>query len=501
MRPSRLLAVLVLILALPAISSAARNVIILVGDGMGLHAMTLHRAVCRAAGGEPSNLERLMVTAPMGLLDTSSLGNNVTDSAAAATALFCGTKTLPDVLGIDGRGAVARSILEDAAASGRATGLVSTHRITDATPAALVAHLASRDGHAEVADAIVDHGVDVVLGGGARYFIPKDATVSSRFPSLKPRNDYVDRSGRRDGRDLLAEMAGKGYVVVSDRTGLAAASGARRLVGLFDAHDMSFEIDRRVVTPWQPTLGEMARASLDVLATAPDGFFLMVEGASIDSAAHTNDAGAVMGEMAAFDEAVGICLEAARRLGDTLVIVAADHETGIPVISYKRLRRAPATRDLAIGGTWEEGYDYIPVPSLRVLLDQRLSFRTLVDMAGGKGPRLQELMAENTPWTLDASVAERVVSAVPPAKGKSYGEIPVTSRGNEVVDDFRTDPTHLRGGMLAAALAPQTGICWATGNHGSGPVPVFAVGRGAGAVRGLHDNSWLAAFVRSKLTR
>jgi alkaline phosphatase len=285
-------------LAPAAEPAAPRNVILMIGDGMGFGQINLARL---SPGGGALRVDTMPV---VGLVRVSPLDDAVPDSAAAATALAGGRRTrngriaeLPD-------GTPVRTVLEASEQVGRSTGLVTTTTITHATPAAFGAHVRSRAMESEIAAQLIEVGADVLLGGGLRYFLPRGASGS----------------GRADPRDLRAEARADGFALVESRQALREASGPR-VLGLFALQGMT-------TRPPEPSLAEMTARAIELLAQDPDGFFLMSEGGQIDWACHDNDAARTLDQMRGFDEAVEAALGFARRRGDTLVLVTADHETG-----------------------------------------------------------------------------------------------------------------------------------------------------------------------------
>ena len=275
------------------------NVILLIGDGMGFDAVEIASLVY----GDLT----LQSMAATGYTRTASRSGEVTDSAAAGTALATGVKAYNrqlSVYGPDGDEDVAplTTQLEAAAAVGKATGLVSTARITHATPGAFAAHVPDRGMEEAVADQLLDAEVDVLLGGGRREW------SDERF----------DRA-----RDL-------GYEILADRDDLAAA-GDGKLLGTFAESHVPFVLDRDETVP---SLPELTDAALDRLdggvgdAGDDEGFFLMVEGARIDHAGHRNDVQSSAAEVEEFDRAVERALAFAEDRDDTLVVVTSDHETG-----------------------------------------------------------------------------------------------------------------------------------------------------------------------------
>jgi alkaline phosphatase len=203
-------------------------------------------------------------------------------------------------------------VLEAAEARGLATGLVTTTRITHATPASFAAHVAGRDEESAIAAQMIGGGVDVLFGGGLRFFQPEAAGGS-----------------RTDGRELTREAAARGYAVATDRAGWDGLGSTPALALLAPDH-LAYELDRDETD--EPSLAEMTRRALDLLAASDggraQGFFLMVEGGKIDHAGHGNDAAAALHDVLAYDEAVAAALAWARVDGQTLVVGVSDHETG-----------------------------------------------------------------------------------------------------------------------------------------------------------------------------
>lgn len=301
---------------LPTISFAgsAKNIIIMVPDGMGLADVTAARTFKNGPNGAPLSFETLE---HIGYQRSHSANSLVTDSAAAASAWACGEKFNNNEICYHGDGRPVRpSILELAKKAGKSTGLVVTDGITEATPAAFGAHVPTRDCRQEIGRQYLETtGVDVLLGGGRKEF-------STGTP---------DPCGTKG--DLLLSAGKKGYVLVTDREELkkAVAGGSRKLLGLFQARGMTPEVERQAAS-LEPRLPEMTAAALTVLEKDRDGFFLLVESSLVDKANHRNNFPMQFGEILAFDEAVATVknwLMADRKRADTtLLIVVADHETG-----------------------------------------------------------------------------------------------------------------------------------------------------------------------------
>ncbi len=317
----------------------ARGVVLFIGDGLGIATITAARIYKgQLAGARPPEAAALEFDAfpATALVRTYSADAQVTDSSAAMTAMMTGEKTANGMVAVRAApgpdstlvaGAPLRTFLELAAARGWATGVVTTTRVTHATPASCYAHVDSRANERDIALALLENpalgaGIEVILGGGRRYFRPE------RDPAGAP---VIDRDGepgaRRDGRDLTRELAARGYQVVEDAAGLAAVDPVRtpRLLGLFAASHLALEVDRPATRPTEPTLAAMAEQAIAILERDPDGFFLMVEGGRIDHALHDNQARRALVETLAFDRAIAAVL-ARVDSASTLVLVTGDHD-------------------------------------------------------------------------------------------------------------------------------------------------------------------------------
>jgi alkaline phosphatase len=277
----------------PVYAANAKSAILFIGDGMG--PMQIH--IARAAKGG----ERLtMQTFPFsGYATTHPAEGEVTDSAAAGTALATGVKTKNGMLGLTPEGARLTNIMERARAAGKATGIITTDALWGATPAAFGVHVPSRYEYAEISAQQAASKADVMMGYGKDYLLPKAAGGE-----------------REDGRNLIAEMKQAGYTVVETRAQFAQAPAEGKLLGLFqDGKE-------------KPALRELVAAAYARLARDPEGFVLMVEGARIDWMGHSNDPAGVVLETAEFDDAITEALNTSRAQQDVLIVVTADHETG-----------------------------------------------------------------------------------------------------------------------------------------------------------------------------
>jgi alkaline phosphatase len=297
-----------------------RNVILLIGDGMGLY----HQYVAYTANKGSFEVERCQY---VGIAKTAAANNYITDSAAAGTAIACGEKTNNGMLGVLPDGTPLKSMLEYAAENGRTTGMVVSCELTHATPAAFVAHVDSRSENDDIALDLAHNNINVAIGGGRKFF-----------------------EERADGKNLSDSMKAKGFSVAYTVDEVKSVRNGN-LLGLL----------AEVSPERYPARGEMLTAgtetAINILNQNKKGFFLMVEGSQIDWAAHENNQGEVISEMLDFDRTIKIALDFAERDGQTLVIVTADHETGGMLITRGNLQSGNMT--LSFTSTGHAG---VPVP-------------------------------------------------------------------------------------------------------------------------------------------
>lgn len=316
LRPALIILLIMLLAVSVGAAQSPKNVILMIGDGMGVAQVTLARLSLLEQGSalKMESMPRIAI------VKTQSTDSLITDSAAAGTALATGFKTNNGMISTLPNGIPVETILEAASKMGKSTGLVTTTTITHATPASFGSHVGSRGDEADIAPQYIKNKVDVLMGGGRAYFIPK-----SDKGSLRP-----------DERNLLSDAEKSGYNIAFTRDAMLRAKSGK-LIGLF-------EMGALTTNAPEPTLAEMTQKSLDLLSADKDGFFLMVEGGQIDWACHSNDAPGAIKQTIDFDNAIGKVLDFVSTHKDTLVVVTADHETGGLCIVYpekdSRLRYA-----------------------------------------------------------------------------------------------------------------------------------------------------------------
>ena len=352
---------------------AAKNVILFVGDGMGISTVTAARILAgqlKGQSGEENNLS-FDLFPYTGLAKTYNVDAQTPDSAGTMTALISGVKTDVGVIGVNENivrgdcttvaGNELVTALELAEIAGKSTGILSTARITHATPAATYAKSADRDweddgdmpaaaisaGCEDIASQLINFepnlearingvdvdGIEVVMGGGRRSFLPKDATFNSPDAVSSVEGD------RTDGRDLTAEWKTRypsgNYIF--DQTSFDAidTESTSKVLGLFNESHMQYEADRGNDVAGEPSLSEMTEKAIKILDNNDNGYFLMVESGRIDHAHHAGNAYNALNDAVELSEAVAKAVELSNS-DDTLIIVTADHSHVFTIAGYPK---------------------------------------------------------------------------------------------------------------------------------------------------------------------
>jgi alkaline phosphatase len=445
---------------LTPLGKTARNIILFVGDGMGVSTVTAARIFegqQRGESGEENLLsfERLPYLA---LSKTYSHNGQVSDSASTGTALLTGVKTKDGTLGVDAgvtpgdcastEGRRVTTALELAEQAGMATGMVTTTAVTHATPASTYAHAADRDwqsdadmpeearqaGCVDIARQLLEFpygdGPELVLGGGRESFQPGDATDP----------EDPERTGRRlDGRDLTREWIdgreGAAYVWSAEQLDSLDPSTTGPVLGLFQPDHMQYEADRENDPAGEPSLSGMTGFALDVLSRDPDGYFLLVESGRIDHAHHDTNAYRALVDAVELGAAVQVALDRTDP-EDTLILVTADHSHPFLMAGY--VTRGNPILGLARGNDASGRRREEPRRSADGLLYTTLTY------GNGPGHRSADerrLLEEQDP----------------------------------------TDPDYLQ----------YAGIPMSDGTHSGEDVPVYARGPGAHLIRGVVEQNYL----------
>jgi alkaline phosphatase len=469
--------------ALSTAPAVARNVVLFVGDGMGVSTVTAARILEGQLRGQPGeeNLLAFERLPHVALAKTYNTNQQVPDSAGTMSALVTGAKTRAGVLSVDATvplgdhravpGHELTTLFEQAEARGLATGIVTTARVTHATPGACYAHSPHRDwesdarlsrsaradGFPDIARQLLEFGDDgdgleVVLGGGREKFLP----TGQADP------EYPERRGERlDGRDLMAEWSARspGSASLWSREQLEALDLApvERLLGLFEPSHMQWEAQRAQDAAGEPSLAEMTELALELLQRDPQGFVLMVEGGRIDHGHHANSAYLALHDTLAFSAAVERTL-ARVDLNDTLVVVTADHSHVFTIAGYP-------TRGN-------------PILGLVVGNDDR-GEPTAATERDGLGLPYTTLGYANGPGHAGASDQQ-------PEGPKRFPHLPgeqksARSGRPDLSDVDTTSPSYLQEAALP--LASET--------HGGEDVAIYAGGPGASLFHGVQEQSYV----------
>ncbi|BED90728.1 alkaline phosphatase [Pseudoalteromonas sp. MM1] len=461
-------------------SGKAKNVILFVGDGMGISTVTAARILAgQLEGGLGEDYQLSFEKMPYsGFVKTYNVDAQTPDSAGTMTAMVSGVKTDVGVIGVDEdieRGNCSTvagnelvTSLELAEIAGKATGLISTARITHATPAATYAKSADRNWEdnsdmpegteacEDIASQLVNFeanlesrytgidvdGIDVVMGGGRRHFLPKDEAANSADAVSAVEGD------RTDGRNLITEWqtAYPSGTYVMDQTGFDAISDdATKVFGLFNESHMQYEADRANDVAGEPSLSEMTEKAINVLDNNDNGFFLSVEAGRIDHAHHAGNAYNALNDTVEFAKAVQVAMENTNP-EETLIVVTADHSHVFTIAGYPKRGNPILGKVVAVGET-EPSLAADDMPYTTVGYTNGGGFRDLGDET-------------------DADAG--------------YAFAPVTGRV-DLTDVETTAP-----GFHQEALVPL-----GSETHAGEDVGVYAMGPGAHLVTGTNEQSFL----------
>jgi alkaline phosphatase len=468
----------------------AKNVILFIGDGMGISTVTAARILegqNRGQAGE-ENLLSFEGLPFVAFSKTYNTDAQVSDSASTMTAMVSGVKTKTGVLGVDEhvrrgdhtsvRTSRVLTILEEAENRGLATGVVSTATVTHATPAGCYAHVpfrfweddsrmppeAREAKFPDIARQLVEFpfgdGLEVALGGGRKHFTPKGL----------PDPEQSQKSGSRlDGRNLTREWVeareGSAYVWNRDQFAGLDTATTRRVLGLFEPDNMKWEFDRADDEAGEPSLAEMTDVAIELLSKDDDGFFLMVEAGRIDHGHHASNALRALTDTIALSDAVRVALEKTDP-SETLVVVTADHSHTLTISGYPK--RGNPILGKVVGLNWiGKGEDQIGLDSLG------LPYTTL-SYANGPGytgaSHQQSEGAHQWP--------HNPCSGRPPFKCSTRG-----------IQDGRPDLSQVD--TEVPAFIQEATVPMAQETHAGEDVPIYAGGARAGLFHGVREQNYI----------
>lgn len=435
-------------------TSTPKYVFLFIGDGLGTAQRQVAEYYLQETSGDKSAVLHMNTMDVMGLNTTHSSDSLVTDSAAAGTALATGHKTQNGVIGKNADGEDVRTLVEALEEKGYATGLVSTTRLTHATPASFAAHNTSRNNENEIAVDMIDSGVDYFAGGGYRHFVPQ--------------NWEWGKSKRKDDRNLIQDLYNDNYrvfVTENDTESFRAFKPTMRekVFATFTYSHLPYEIDR-AQNDATPSIAELTDKGIDVLEKY-GRFFMMIEGGRIDHAGHANDAAGVVHDTLAFDKAVGEALAFYKEHPtQTLILVAGDHETGGLGLGY--------------------GLNYFM--KLDELTDITASIEDKLAYSYSAGDSHQAFLARmEKVYGLDNLTADETARI----------EAALTMVDKGIEGDATTygyNTRHPYAAVVAHIISERTNIEWTTYAHSGTIIPFTAVGKGADYLGGYKDNTEIA---------
>lgn len=483
------------------LNRSVQNVILVVGSGMGpsqVGQIVQYRRL-RLPTGEKLALERLMEKKYMGMVSTHSYLDIVSDSAAANSAMTCGHKSRNNTVGMDANGHPCETILEKAAALGKATGLVTNTKLSHPGVSAHGAHRLIRQEENEISmDLLENKNIDVILAGGLTHLIPQGTKMSdlSECSGLEPILD--GESSRTDSSNLIGTAKEKGYQFACNLEQLnnVETSSQTKLLGIFANKNFPLSPDRQSLSNL-PSLAQMTDKALATLALKENGFFLVIHNGLTHAAARDNDAGSLLQEGLNFDAALQVALNFTENNPNTLLVVTADHETA--GFAFSSSNQNGADLDLPSGDHYEAPFNYAPFIRFDLLADQQKSFgaltKEILDKLYGESPELSlELASEmlvtqveaHTPFQLSLAKAQTILERAP-------------GKDNAQTQDFKEFYIHnnVHANLLGRAVAKQTSTVWSSGTPTSTPVMIMALGpeEYANRVRGFIDNTEIAKII------
>ncbi|MGL5955316.1 MAG: alkaline phosphatase [Brevinema sp.] len=413
----------------------AKNAIILIADGQSVGVTTLLRWY---KDGEPLAMDSMA----SGLVKTHNADTPIADSAPAGTALATGHKSRTGFIGVlpdesllpgstkngEARRPVA-SILKAARLDGKSTGIIATSEVMHATPAAYTSHSPSRRNYDDLSEQQVYQNLDIIMGGGYYYFTPE---------------------GRNDGKDLVQTFLEKGYTLVRTKEEMDNANTSK-IWGAFADTAMDYHFDRPST---QPSLAEMTDKAIKVLSKNSKGFFLMVEGSKVDWAAHANDPIGMLSDAYAFDEAVKVALEFAKKDKNTIVIALTDHgNSGITM----------GDRSTSVG------YDLLPIETfITPLKNATLTAEGIIKLIS---QGVATNVAIKTGYGIDPTPAE-----LASLQGSTYLE-----------------------SSIAQIISTKAKIGFTTGGHTGEEVPLYSYLPGDKRITGVLDNTDIPKYVAAAM--
>lgn len=429
-----------------AVAEAPKYVFYFIGDGLASSQRQISEYFMQHETNNPE-ARLIMNNMPVsGITTTHATDSLVTDSAASATALASGVKTYNGAIGVNPEGKPVRTLLEGAAESGMRTGLITTTRLTHATPAAFVAKNESRNNENEIANDFVSAPVNFYAGGGYRNFVGQDH----------------EGSRREDDRDLISELKGQGFTTFVGKDSVSDFMDypGDQIFAAFTASHLPYEMDRRATLD-TPSLAELTYKGIGVLNRSEEGFFMMVEGGRIDHASHAQDIAGTVYDTLAFDKAIGHAMDFyEKNPEDTLIVVVGDHETG----------------GLGMGFGNNYFMDMGSINNAKISVEDSLQGR----YTGDRKAYFEMIAKEFTMGDLTEEERGQIETAM---------MVVDKNDENAIANYGGYDPVAI---AVAHVQSRRTGIYWTSFAHTANQVPLSAIGKDAEKLSGFLDNAQVA---------
>lgn len=442
-------------ISLNAAAETPKYVFYFIGDGMASSQRQVSEYYLKEKTGNPE-AKLVMNDMPIaGITTTHSANSIITDSAASATALASGVKTNSGAIGVDTQGVPVKTLLERAAEKGMKTGVITTTRLTHATPASFVAKNESRNNEADIAVDMANAPVNFYAGGGYSYFIGSGEQGSKRT----------------DDRNLVSELKGKGFTTFIGKDSVNAFNsfqpgGGSKVFASFTASHLPYEIDRQR-TMDTPSLSEITYKGIKALSQSDKGFFMMVEGGRIDMASHAQDVTGTVLDTLEFDSAIAKAMDFYKKHpDDTLIVVVGDHETG----------------GLGIG--FGKNYFISPekIPNARMSIEDSLQNV----YTGDRKAFYREIAQSFAMGDLTEAERRQIETAMDVADKKNRSDKDVIA----VYGGY--DPVAV---TVAQIQSRRAGVYWTSYAHTANQVPLSAIGKGSEQLAGFKDNVQVAQAI------
>ncbi|KGJ87578.1 alkaline phosphatase [Colwellia psychrerythraea] len=433
--------------------STPKNIIMIVGDGMGPAYTTAYRYF----NDDPTTLAIEQSVFDKHYVGSSStypakVSGYITDSAAAATALATGVKTYNDAISVDVTKKPLLTVLEWAKQQGKRTGVVVTSQINHATPASYLSHNENRNNYNAIADSYIDNGIkaDVYFGGGWKYFI-------------------------REDRNLVNEFKAAGFQYIDDYKQLSTLTLDKPVLGLFGDSGLPWALDDKE----HHRLSLMTKAATKQLNNS-NGYFMLIEASQIDWAGHGRDIGAAMAEMDDLAHTIAYLEEYVANNPDTLVVLTADHSTGGLSIGRKT---AKSDKDIHSKYLWQP----------EILRTLPLSPQAFAKTFANNNLSLQQVNA-----TLNFEISSEEMNLLLSAKQAGIKIVDAYQQLSEAQKQGKWAP-RVEGPILITLkkmIDIKTNTGWGSishsGTHTAVDVPVYAFGKGSELFKGQIDNTDIA---------